>query len=191
MNITPNLSLKTYATITDASSILVYDYVSQVSGSFATENLGIIDIFSGSSASALEISASSIGLASSRVNNTSSAIIQIVPIIGDVDKTTGSFIFVCPSDLDGMNLFRAQAFLNASSNDGDYQFEVYNVTVSASMIESASPVLIVAGNLAGIPGTIKVGSEGVSTDDNLLIYTSSSPATAGQGLQFILEFITP
>jgi hypothetical protein len=45
--ITPNLRLTTYNTITDASSVLVYTYVNQVSGSAATANLGIIDNFAG------------------------------------------------------------------------------------------------------------------------------------------------
>jgi len=39
-NATPFLGLITYKSITDASSVLVYDYNDQISGSGGTQNLG-------------------------------------------------------------------------------------------------------------------------------------------------------
>jgi len=46
-NITPNLGLTTYNAITDASTVLLYDYIDAVSGSRATENLGKLDRYAG------------------------------------------------------------------------------------------------------------------------------------------------
>jgi hypothetical protein len=46
-NITPNLGLTTYNAITDASSVLLYDYIDAVSGSRTTENLGKLDRYAG------------------------------------------------------------------------------------------------------------------------------------------------
>jgi len=46
-DITPNLGLTTYNAITDASTVLLYDYIDAVSGSRTTENLGKLDRYAG------------------------------------------------------------------------------------------------------------------------------------------------
>jgi hypothetical protein len=66
--ITPNLNLVTYNTITDASSILAFDYINQVSGSGTNANLISIDNFAGGVNTSLSsISASMTGYSASIV----------------------------------------------------------------------------------------------------------------------------
>lgn len=189
MYITPNLRLDTYNTSIDASSVLVYNYVSQVSGSSINENLGIIDEYAGNTNEFLNETSGSIFTSASRLENTKSAVIQIIQPSVDVEIISGSFCFLCPLELDGYNLFRAQAFLNVSSPDGDYQIKVYNITTSASML--STPIVIPSGNEIGTVGVVDTSYDDVSTNDILLIYVSTEPTTKGTGLQVILEFAAP
>lgn len=189
---TPNLQLNSYNSITDASSVLVYNYVNNVSGSAATQNLGIIDSFVAVITGSLTSASAAVATETQRINNTRSVIIQVVPRLVDVTTISGAFDFICPSDLNSTYLYRSTGFLNAAGEGGDYNFNIYNTTTSASMLNSASPIIIPDGDVIGVEATISTTASSVATDDIISIYTSSSPVdVAGTGLQIILEFMTP
>lgn len=188
--ITPNLGLKTYNTLIDSGSSM-YDWIDQTSGSSASQNLGIIDAFAGkTSASMTEISASMVVLYA-KVNTTKSAVIQVVTSDTSVDTTTGLFYFRCPSELNGLNIYRVQGFLNTAGLTGDYTIQVRNMTKYSSNDALIIPLTIPSGISVGTPGTINSSYDNVSTDDQLKIYVTGEPITKGQGLQIVIEFAYP
>jgi len=186
------LGLKTYNTITDASSTLIYGFINDTSGCSSNTNVGIIDEFAGNtSASITDISASLATLVD-RSNNTHSAVIQIVASGTTVDNATGLFYLRAPSEIDGMNLYRAQAFVNAASSSetsASMAVQIRNMTKYSSNDILSTPVIITAGCLVGIPGVVNVSYDDVSTDDQLKIYVSSVSSGSPKGLQTVLEWI--
>ena len=154
--------------------------------------MGIIDEFAGNtSASITDISASLATLVD-RSNNTHSAVIQIVASGTTVDNATGLFYLRAPSEIDGMNLYRAQAFVNAASSSetsASMAVQIRNMTKYSSNDILSTPVIITAGCLVGIPGVVNVSYDDVSTDDQLKIYVSSVSSGSPKGLQTVLEWI--
>lgn len=187
---TINLGLITYNTSIDSGSSM-YDFIDNTSGSSSTQNLGIIDKFAGAtSASLIEISGSIVAI-QSKVNRPKSAVVQIVTSDTDVDVTTGLFYFRCPSEINGMNIFRAQASLNTAGVTGNYTIQVRNMTKYSANDALLTPVTIVSGATLGTAGTVDTNYDSVSTDDLLKFYVVTEPSTKGKGLQFIIEFAYP
>lgn len=188
---TPNLGLTTYKTTIDASSVLVYDYVDQVSGSSTTQNLGIIDAFAGqTSASFVLVSASMVDVLS-KLSRTKSAEIQIVAPETDVDDVSGIFYFRIPSEFDGLVLSRAQAFTNTAGTTNSTVIQVRNMTKYSGSDCLSSAITIVSGNVIGTPGTVDTDYDDVSTDDQIKIYVVSYSTTKPKGLLAVLEYIYP
>ncbi len=191
---TSYLELKTYNTITDASSTLIYDFIDDTSGCSVTSNVGIIDQFAENiSASIATVSASMLEV-TSRTNNTHSAVIQIVNPTTTVDASSGLFYLRAPSEINGMNLYRAQAFVNTASSSetsASMAVQIRNMTKYSSNDILSTPVIITAGCLVGIPGVVNVSYDDVSTDDQLKIYVSSVSSGSPKGLQTVLEYVYP
>jgi hypothetical protein len=189
--ITPNLGLTTYKTTIDASSVLVYDYVDQVSGSSTTQNLGIIDAFAGNtSASLILISASMVDVLT-KLARTKSAEIQIVAPDTDVDDVSGIFYFRIPSEFNDMVLSRAQSFVNTPGTTGDTTIQVRNMTKYSGSDCLSSAISIESGDSVGTPGTIDTDYDDVSTDDQIKIYITAYSTTKPKGLLAVLEYVYP
>lgn len=190
--ITPNLNLITYSTITDASSVLLYGYFDQVSGSGATQNLGIIDTFAGNTSASIVNISGSIATVTTRTNNTHSAVIQIVAPDTDVDDTSGIFYLLgMPSEFDGLILFRAQAFVNTAGTTNDTTVQVRNMTKYSGNDALSGSIVIASGDTAGTPGTIDINYNDVSTDDQIKIYVIGYSTVKAKGLQVVLEYAYP
>lgn len=191
---TTKLGLISYNTALDASSKTVYEYVNEVSGSLTTQNLGILDNFATEvSASIVEISGS-MTTATTRVNNTKSAIIQIVGI-GTTVSESDVFYMRIPSELDGLNLYRAQAYTNTgtSASYPDLRVQVRNNTKYPSNDALSGSIVIPAGQVIGVVGTVSTSYDDVSTDDQIKIYVCSEGGLSGSplGLQVVLEYVYP
>jgi hypothetical protein len=186
---TPYLGLTSYQTVTDASSVLIYDYVDQTSGSSSTQNLGIIDTHaSNTSASLILISASMVNVLT-KLANTKSAEIQIVAPETDVDTVSGIFYFRVPSEFDGLNLSRAQAFTNTAGSPISVQ--VRNMTKYSGSDCLSDAIAIASGDVIGTPGTIDTDYDDVSTDDQIKIYVTADPETKPKGLLAVIEYVYP
>lgn len=191
---TSYLELKTYNTITDASSILIYDFIDDTSGCSVTSNVGIIDQFAENiSASIATVSASMLEV-TSRTNNTHSAVIQIVNPTTTVDASSGLFYLRAPSEINGMNLYRAQAFVNTASASGtsaSMTVQVRNMTKYLSNDALSTPIIIGSASLIGTPGIINTSYDDVSTDDQIKIYVVDVSSGSPKGLQTVLEYVYP
>jgi len=188
MGTTTNLGLTTYSTITDASSVLIYDYIDQVSGSVVTSNLSIIDAFAGNtSASLTDISASLVAV-ETKTSNNHSAVIQIVGSTTDVDTSSGIFYFRAPSEINGMVLKRAQGFVNTAGTTNATTIQVRNMTQYSSNDALSTAISIASGDVAGTVGTVDTDYDDVSTDDQIKIYAVTESVTRAQGLQIVLEW---
>jgi len=188
MGITTNLGLTTYSTVTDASSVLIYEFIDQISGSTATSNVGIIDTFAGhTSASLTDISASLVAV-ETKASNNHSAVIQIVGSTTDVDTTTGIFYFRAPSELNGLVLKRAQAFVNTAGTTNPTTIQVRNMTQFPSNDALNLAISIASGDTAGTVGTVDTSYDDIATDDQIKIYVTGESTTKAQGLQVVLEW---
>ena len=153
MGTTTNLGLTTYSTITDASSVLIYDYIDQVSGSIVTSNLSIIDTFAGNISASLTAISASLTTVETRSSNNHSAVIQIVGSTTDVDTSSGIFYFRAPSEINGMVLKRAQAFVNTAGTTNPTTIQVSNMTQFPSNDALNLAISIASGDTAGTIGS--------------------------------------
>ena len=188
MGTTTNLGLTTYSTITDASSVLIYDYIDQVSGSVVTSNLSIIDTFAGNISASLTAISASLTTAETRASNNHSAVIQIVGSTTDVDTISGIFYFRAPSEINGMVLKRAQAFVNTAGTTNPTTIQVRNMTQFPSNDALNLAISIASGDTAGTIGTVDTAYDAVATDDQIKIYVTGESTTKAQGLQVVLEW---
>jgi len=188
MGTTTNLGLTTYSTITDASSVLIYDYIDQVSGSVVTSNLSIIDTFAGNISASLTAISASLTTAETRASNNHSAVIQIVGSTTDVDTSSGIFYFRAPSEINGMVLKRAQAFVNTAGTTNPTTIQVRNMTQFPSNDALNLAISIASGDTAGTIGTVDTAYDAVATDDQIKIYVTGESTTKAQGLQVVLEW---
>ena len=188
MGTTTNLGLTTYSTITDASSVLIYDYIDQVSGSIVTSNLSIIDTFAGNISASLTAISASLTTAETRASNNHSAVIQIVGSTTDVDTSSGIFYFRAPSEINGMVLKRAQAFVNTAGTTNPTTIQVRNMTQFPSNDALNLAISIASGDTAGTIGTVDTAYDAVATDDQIKIYVTGESTTKAQGLQVVLEW---
>ena len=188
---TPSLGLTTYDTIIDASSVLLYSYFDQVSGSGTSQNLGIIDNFANITSASLVNISGSLATAITRTNNTHSAVIQIVDPSSDVDDTSGIFYLRMPSEFDDMVLSRAQAFVNTAGTTNDTTIQVRNMTKYSSNDALSTAITVASGDVIGTPGTIDTDYDDVSTDDQIKIYVTGYSTTNAKGLQVVLEYAYP
>jgi len=189
---TTKLGLTSYNTITDASTVTVYDYIDNTSGSLPTQNLGIIDRFATETSGSFAVISASMVTATARVNNTKSAVIQIVGITTAV-LDTDAFYLRIPSELDGLNLYRAQGFVNTatSASYSDALIQVRNLTKYPVNDALSGSIVIPAGNVVGTPGTVDTNYDDVSTDDQVKIYVHSGASGSPLGLQVVLEYVYP
>lgn len=188
------LGLKTYNTTTDASSILIYTFIDETSACATTSNLGIIDTCASNISASLTNMSASLTTLTTRSNNTHSAIIQIVAPSTTVDTVSGLFYLRAPSEINGMNLYRAQAFVNTASASGtsaSMTVQVRNMTKYSSNDALSTPVIISSGCLVGIVGVINTSYDDVSTDDQIKIYVSDVSSGSPKGLQTVLEWAYP
>jgi len=188
MGTTTNLGLTTYSTITDASSVLIYDYIDQVSGSIVTSNLSIIDTFAGNISASLTAISASLTTVETRSSNNHSAVIQIVGSTTDVDTSSGIFYFRAPSEINGMVLKRAQAFVNTAGTTNPTTIQVRNMTQFPSNDALNLAISIASGDTAGTIGTVDTAYDAVATDDQIKIYVTGESTTKAQGLQVVLEW---
>lgn len=185
---TTNLGLNYFVTTTDASSVLIYDYIDKVSGSLPNQNIGILDSFAGAiSASIVSISGSVTNLMS-KVYEPQPAVIQVVDKDTDVD-TTSVFYFRAPTILDGMVLSRAQGFVNTAGTTGNTTIQIRNMTQYPSNDALSTPITISSGCVVGVPGVIDVDYDDVATDDQIRILVTSVSTTKPKGLQVNPEWI--
>ena len=188
MGTTTNLGLTTYSTITDASSVLIYDYIDQVSGSVVTSNLSIIDTFAGNISASLTTISASLTTVETRTSNNHSAVIQIVGSTTDVDTSSGIFYFRAPSEINGMVLKRAQAFVNTAGTTNPTTIQVRNMTQFPSNDALNLAISIASGDTAGTIGTVDTAYDDVATDNQIKIYVTGESTTKAQGLQVVLEW---
>ena len=188
MGTTTNLGLTTYSTITDASSVLIYDYIDQVSGSVVTSNLSIIDTFAGNISASLTAISASLTTVETRSSNNHSAVIQIVGSTTDVDTSSGIFYFRAPSEINGMVLKRAQAFVNTAGTTNPTTIQVRNMTQFPSNDALNLAISIASGDTAGTIGTVDTAYDDVATDNQIKIYVTGESTTKAQGLQVVLEW---
>lgn len=188
MGTTTNLGLTTYSTITDASSVLIYDYIDQVSGSVVTSNLSIIDTFAGNISASLTAISASLTTVETISSNNHSAVIQIVGSTTDVDTSSGIFYFRAPSEINGMVLKRAQAFVNTAGTTNPTTIQVRNMTQFPSNDALNLAISIASGDTAGTIGTVDTAYDDVATDNQIKIYVTGESTTKAQGLQVVLEW---
>jgi len=188
MGTTTNLGLTTYSTITDASSVLIYDYIDQVSGSVVTSNLSIIDTFAGNISASLTAISASLTTVETISSNNHSAVIQIVGSTTDVDTISGIFYFRAPSEINGMVLKRAQAFVNTAGTTNPTTIQVRNMTQFPSNDALNLAISIASGDTAGTIGTVDTAYDDVATDNQIKIYVTGESTTKAQGLQVVLEW---
>jgi len=188
MGTTTNLGLTTYSAITDAASVLIYDYIDQVSGSVVTSNLSIIDTFAGNISASLTAISASLTTVETRSSNNHSAVIQIVGSTTDVDTSSGIFYFRAPSEINGMVLKRAQAFVNTAGTTNPTTIQVRNMTQFPSNDALNLAISIASGDTAGTIGTVDTAYDDVATDNQIKIYVTGESTTKAQGLQVVLEW---
>jgi len=184
------LGLTTYSTLTDASSVLIYSFVDVTTGCSTTSNAGIIDNYAiQTSASITDISAS-LAAVETKVYVNKSAVIQIISQDTVVDSNSIFYLYA-PSEIDSMNLVRAQGFVNTASASGtsaSMTVQVRNMTKYSSNDALSTPIIIASGCTVGTPGVINTLYDDISTDDKIKIYASDISSGSPKGLQAVLEF---
>lgn len=184
------LKLKTYDTLTDASSVLIYNYIDETSGCSITSNIGILDNYaSETSGSIINISAS-LSAVEQKIDTTKSAVIQIVSPSTIVD-INGLFYLRIPSELNNLGLSRAQGFVNTASASGisaSMTVQVRNMTKYPINDALSYPIVISSGCVVGTPGIVDESYNDVSTDDQVKIYVGDVSSGSPKGLQIVLEY---
>ena len=101
----------------------------------------------------------------------------------------GQFIFAIPSDLNGMNLISAQAFVTTVSSSGLPTVQIRNVTDSVDML--TTKITIDASEFtsytAATPSVRDTANDDVATGDLIAIDVDVA-GTGAQGLGVILRF---
>lgn len=187
---TEYLGLNTYDTLTDASSVLIYKFIEDTTGCSVTSNVGLIDAYAiQSSASIADISASIIVI-EQKIDVNKSAVVQITAPSVVVDATS-LFYLRAPSEINGLNLVRAQAFVNTASASGisaSMTVQVRNMTKYSENDSLSTPIIILSGCEIGVPGIIDPLYDDISTDDKIKIYVGDVSSGSPKGLQAVLEY---
>lgn len=117
--------------------------------------------------------------------------IQVVAPATDVDTTSGVGYVNVPSALNGMNLVRAQAYVDTAGTTNATTVQVRNMTKYASNDALSGAISIASGGTKGTVGTINTSYDDVSTDDLIKVYVTGQSTTKPKGLRVQLEFQTP
>lgn len=115
----------------------------------------------------------------------------IVDKLRDVDTNTGVFKFRVPSKWNGMNLVRAQAFVETPGTTNPTTVQVRNLTKYPSNDALSTAISIASGSRVGTPGTVNTAYDDVSTDDEIEIRVTGQSTTKAKGLLPMLEFRLP
>ncbi len=107
-------------------------------------------------------------------------------VVGD-----GAFLFAIPSDLNGLHLADAQAFVSTvGATSGGMTVQIENTTAAVDML--STPITIDNGEFtsytAAVPPVVDTGNDQVSTGDILAVDVDAIPGTGGEGLGVILSF---
>lgn len=114
--------------------------------------------------------------------------LQIVAIATDTDTTSGIGYFNIPYAFNGMNLVRAQAYVDTAGTTNATTIQVRNMTKYASNDALSSAISIASGGTVGTAGTVDTSYDDVATNDLLKIYVTGQSTTKPKGLRVCLEY---
>jgi hypothetical protein len=113
--------------------------------------------------------------------------LQIVADGTDVEVTTVGYFYI-PKSMDGMNLVRAQAFVDTAGTTNATTIQVRNLTRYAGNDALSTAISIASGATAGTEGTINASYDDVATDNKIKISVTGVSTTKPKGLYVVLEF---
>ncbi len=117
--------------------------------------------------------------------------VQVVAVATDVDTTSGVGYFNIPSKANGMNLVRAQAYVDTAGTTNATTVQVRNMTKYASNDALSGAISIASGDITGTVGTVDTDYDDVATDDLIKVYVTGQSTTKPKGLRVLCEYRLP
>lgn len=117
--------------------------------------------------------------------------IQAVALATDVDTTSGVGYFNIPYKANGMNLIRAQAYVDTPGTTNATTVQVRNMTKYASNDALSGAISIASGDSVGTAGTVDTDYDDVATDDLIKVYVTGQSTTKPKGLRVLCEYRLP
>lgn len=117
--------------------------------------------------------------------------VQVVATATDVDTVSGIAYVNIPQALNGMELKRAQAYVDTAGTTNATTIQVRNMTKYSSNDALSGAISIASGGKVGTVGTVDTSYDDVATDDLIKIYVTGQSTTKPKGLRVCLEYQLP
>jgi len=190
--VTSNMQkIDAYPPVVSASMVIISGSLADLTTIVSSLTSGYATPAEVTSGSATDKSVTPYSLAQSSIFGAKGFGIQVVDSALDADTSSGIAYVRIPSSMNGMNLIRAQGYVNTAGTTNATTVQVRNMTKYPASDSLSSAISIASGDTVGTTGTVDTSYDDISTDDQIKIYVTAQSTTKPKGLLVVLEFQLP